>query len=99
MISAPSVSAVVNRLVTPLQGRRLPDGSCLQVTERGQEPAGTVNSGALLPPDQAPQVWVSDSTLWGARLTGWKTEQVGSLGTSAVVLAARAAADPEQSSK
>jgi Ca-activated chloride channel family protein len=90
VVAPPSVQAVVDAVVAPLQGRVLDDGSCVEVRVRAQEPAETVISSDVLPPAQAPQVWISDSTLWSAQLTRWKTQQVGSLGISPVVLTSSA---------
>jgi Ca-activated chloride channel family protein len=92
VVAPPSVRAVVDIVVAPLQGRQLDDGTCVDVRVRAQEPAETVTSSDVLPPAQAPQVWISDSTIWSAQLTRWKTQQVGSLGTSPVVLTSSASA-------
>jgi hypothetical protein len=92
VVAPPSVQALVNTVIAPVQGHLLDDGTCLEVRVRAQEPAETVTSSDVLPPAQAPQVWISDSTLWSALLTRWKTQQVGSLGTSPVVLVSSASA-------
>ena len=86
LVAVPSVQHLVEAAVAPVQGRGLADGGCLQVRVRGQEPAETVASSEVIPPAQAPQLWVGDSSLWTTRVTAWKTQQAGSLGTSPVVL-------------
>jgi len=86
VVSAPLVADAVTSLVSPLQGRRMADGSCLSVQVRGQEAADTIASSAVLPPAQAPQLWISESSLWPPSIHTWKQRVIGSFATTPVVM-------------
>lgn len=85
--AAPQVSDVVRRAVAPLNGRTLDDGSCLQVAVDAQPPVSALQGTNALSSTQLPQLWVPDSSLWATVATTWPSQQVGSIGTSPVVLA------------
>src|SRR4051812_23961247 len=84
--AAPDAAATVNEIVSPLEGRSLPDASCLSVEVRAEPPARSVDADNVVT-GTAPQVWVPDSSLWLGQAQGWTMRPVGSLGTSPVVLA------------
>jgi von Willebrand factor type A domain-containing protein len=87
VVSAPQISNVVRRLVGPLDGRALEDGSCLSVDLQVQSPVTTVQNAASTATAQLPQIWIPDSSLWPGQAAGWSTEIAGSMGTSPVVVA------------
>jgi len=87
VVSAPQISNVVRRLVGPLDGRALEDGSCLRVDLQVQSPVTTVQNAASTATAQLPQIWIPDSSLWPGQASGWSTQVVGSMGTSPVVVA------------
>jgi hypothetical protein len=87
VVAAPQMSDVVRRLVAPLDGRALEDGSCLRVDLQVQPPVTTVENSASTATAQLPQIWIPDSSLWPGQAAGWSTEVVGSMGTSPVVVA------------
>ena len=87
VVTAPQMSAVVRRVVAPLDGRALEDGSCLSVDLQVQSPVTTVENAASTAAAQLPQIWVPDSSLWRGQAAGWSTQVVGSIGTSPVVVA------------
>jgi von Willebrand factor type A domain len=86
VVSAPLVTEAVTSLTAGLNGHRMDDGSCLSVRVRQQTPTDTVASSIVLPPARAPQLWVSDSSLWMARVTKWKERAVASFASTPVVL-------------
>jgi hypothetical protein len=86
VVAVPDAVTVVGQVLAPLDGRVLPDGSCLRVAVQGERPARTVSGeGATTP--SAPQVWIPDSSLWVQQMRRWAVQPVGSLGSSPVVLA------------
>src|SRR5690606_9964731 len=74
-------------LLADLDGSRSDDGSCLTVRVRAQEGADTVGSSRALSPAQAPQLWISDSSVWTSQITTWRYRVVGSLASTPVILA------------
>jgi Ca-activated chloride channel homolog len=86
VVATPQVRPAIQSLTEGLQATRLGDGSCLSVRVREQNPTDTVASSLVLPPSRAPQIWVSDSSLWLTRVTRWKQRTVGSLGTTPVIM-------------
>src|SRR5919199_3178487 len=86
VVAAPEAVATVGAILGRVQGRALPDGSCLRVDVQAEPPARTVDEGAVVSATP-PQVWVPDSSLWLGQVQGWTLQPVGSLGTSPVVLA------------
>jgi hypothetical protein len=89
VLAVPDISSVVHQLVAPLDGRRLPDGSCLVVDLDDEQPAATAAQAASNPMPDLPQVWVPDSSLWISQARTWPVQAVGSLATSPVILAGR----------
>ena len=87
LLTSPDIRPTVERLVAPLQGDELPDGRCVAVAVRSQDPITTVRSAAVLPADRAPQLWVPDSSLWVSQLAPWRPRPAGRLASSPVVLA------------
>lgn len=86
VVAAPDALTVVNQIVAPIEGRVLPDGTCLRVDVQGEAPARTVGRDGA-GSDGAPQLWVPDSSLWARQVQSWALRPVGSLGTSPVVVA------------
>jgi hypothetical protein len=89
VVAAPEAVTVVDQILAPLEGRHLPDGSCLRVDVRSEAPSRSVSGDGTA--GSAPQVWVPDSSLWLSEMDRWTGRLVGSLGTSRVVLAGRPA--------
>jgi hypothetical protein len=72
----------------------LEDGSCVTADVTAQQPLQTVGDLGALDEGALPDVWVPDSSLWAARVSGVPLEADGSAGYSPVVLAtSRAVAD------
>ncbi|UOY00155.1 VWA domain-containing protein [Blastococcus sp. PRF04-17] len=69
----------------------LDDGTCAVADVVAQQPLQTVGDLGALDADALPAVWVPDSSLWPARLSGVPLEADGSMGSSPVVLATSAA--------
>ncbi len=90
VVAAPEAVTVVDQILAPLDGRRLPDGSCLRVDVQSEAPSRSVSSDGT-GTASTPQVWVPDSSLWLSEMERWAVRPVGSLGTSPVVLAGRPA--------
>lgn len=91
VVVAPVVESAVGRAVASVQGRRLPDDTCLRVQVRGQSSSDTVSGSGVLPAASAPQLWVSDSSLWSAQVQTWRLQAAGSFASTPVVLAANRA--------
>src|SRR5215212_9593588 len=89
VVAAPEAATVVDQILGPLEGRHLPDGSCLRVDVRSEAPSRSVSGDGTA--GSTPQVWVPDSSLWVGEMDRWTGRAVGSLGTSPVVLAGRPA--------
>src|SRR3954447_15683854 len=89
VVAAPEAATVVDQILGPLEGRHLPDGSCLRVDVRSEAPSRSVSGDGTA--GSTPQVWVPDSSLWVGEMDRWTGRAVGSLGTSAVVLPGRPA--------
>jgi hypothetical protein len=89
---APELGEVTERLVAdPIV---LDDGVCAVAEVTAQEPLQTVGDLGALEAGALPDVWVPDSSLWAARAADAALENVGSMGSSPVVLAtSRAAVD------
>jgi hypothetical protein len=85
VVAAPEAVTVVDQILAPLEGRSLPDGSCLRVDVRSEAPSRSVSGEGTTA--TAPQVWVPDSSLWVGEMDRWPLRPVGSIGTSPVVLA------------
>jgi len=88
LVVVPEVAQPVRQAVSGLDGRVLSDGRCLQVLVREQDPQETIASGAVLPVDRWPQLWIPDSSLWASRPMRFATSVVGHLAYSPVVLGA-----------
>jgi Ca-activated chloride channel homolog len=88
IVAAQEVVGVVQQVVTPLTGRRLDDGSCLQLEVLGQRGATTVASTSSTADSSVPQVWIPDSSLWATQPESWATATVGQLASSPVVIGA-----------
>jgi Ca-activated chloride channel family protein len=86
VVVAPVVEAAVGEAVAGVQGARLRDGGCVRVQVRAQAPADTVSGSSVVPPGSAPQLWVSDSSLWAGQVHDWPITPAGSFGTTPVVL-------------
>jgi len=86
VVSTPLVGSAATDATAPLAGRRLSDGSCLTVQVREQAADDTVSSAAVLPPSRAPQLWISDSSLWLPRVNRWKQRVAGSFGSTPVIM-------------
>jgi hypothetical protein len=86
IVVSPTLQNAVTQLLAPVQGQRLTDDSCLRTRVRAQDDPDTVAGSEVLPASQAPQLWISESSLWPARVRAWRLEPVGSFGTSPVVL-------------
>ena len=84
---APELQTTIQQALNPLLTQTLPDRECVKFTIQAQEPAETVQSAAILPPDRAPDLWIPDSSLWESRVPKWQLNQDGSFATSPVVLA------------
>src|SRR3954451_22166908 len=84
VVAAPQMSDVVRRLVAPLDGRALEDGSCLRVDLEARRPVAPVENSASTATAQLPQIWIRDSSLCRGQAAGWSTDVVGSMGTSPV---------------
>ena len=92
VVATPLVAPTVSSLVAPLQQHRMADDSCLSVRVRAQEAADTIASSGVLPPSRAPQLWLSDSSLWPSRITNWRTRTIGSFATTPVIMVSSAKA-------
>jgi Ca-activated chloride channel family protein len=84
---APELRATIEQAVVPLRDQTLPDHECVRVDVRSEPPAATVRSAAIQPVDQAPDLWIPDSSLWESRVPNWQLNRTGSFATSPVVVA------------
>lgn len=89
---APQAAPIVEGALGPAQGSRLPDGRCLDLEIRSQEPLDLVNGSTVLPVTRAPQVWIPDSSLWTPQVNAWELSTAGSLAFTPLVLATSPAA-------
>jgi hypothetical protein len=89
---SPDMAPAVAELIRPLDGRRLPGGSCLHVSLLSQEPAATLSGVTVLPRDRWPHLWIPDSSVWLARTGDLPVETVGRFASSPLVVATSAAA-------
>jgi hypothetical protein len=89
---APELQSVADEVLAgPIE---LEDGSCVTADVTAQQPLQTVGDLGALEAGSLPDVWVPDSSLWAARVSGVPLEADGSMGSSPVVLAtSRAVAD------
>jgi Ca-activated chloride channel homolog len=92
IVAAPRIAPVVDAAVAGLPGRPVEGGTCLAVRVRPQESPDTVASSTVLAPGRAPQLWVSDSSLWPAQVTKWQLRTVASLASTPVVMVSSGAA-------
>jgi Ca-activated chloride channel family protein len=84
---APELAPTIKQALNPLLAQTLPDRECVRFAVTAQEPAETVQSAAILPPDRAPDLWIPDSSLWESRVPKWRLNQGGSFATTPVVIA------------
>ncbi|RBY78280.1 VWA domain-containing protein [Geodermatophilus sp. TF02-6] len=82
---APELASVAERVLADADGLRPED--CARAEVVAQEPVQTVGDLAALQPQDLPQLWVPDSSLWPARVGDAPLETVGSVASSPVVLA------------
>src|SRR5689334_11379007 len=68
---APELAPTIKQALNPLLTQTLPDRECVRFSVTAQEPAETVQSAAILPPDRAPDLWIPDSSLWESRVPKW----------------------------
>lgn len=87
VVVAPEIAPVAQQVLTPLAGRTLPDGTCLRVDIRAEDPAKTAANAEVTATADLPQVWIPDSSLWLGLTSAWPSRPTGSLATSPVVLA------------
>src|SRR3712207_3996332 len=85
VVAAPEAVTVVDQILAPLEGRPLPDGTCLRVEVQSEAPSRSVTGEGTVA--TVPQVWVPDSSLWVGEMDRWPVRPVGSIGSSPVVLA------------
>jgi hypothetical protein len=88
----PEAADLVGSILAPLQETELPQGECLVIETRSEDPQSVLSASALLPAGRAPQIWIPDSSLWAPSLTNWSQVPSGSLGFTPVVLATGPAA-------
>lgn len=84
---APELADAVAAVVEPLQGTELTDGRCLQALVTSQAAPATVLSAQTIPVEQAPQLWIPESSLWARQVEAWAVRTEGSLATSPLVIA------------
>ncbi|HST84461.1 MAG TPA: VWA domain-containing protein [Kineosporiaceae bacterium] len=84
---APELAPTVKQALNPILTQTLSNHECVRFAVTPQEPAETVQSAAILPPDRAPDLWIPDSSLWESRVPKWRLNQGGSFATTPVVIA------------
>jgi hypothetical protein len=87
LMVAPELAEVVTAVLKPVQGSRQPDGHCLQAVVSTEPSADTVRKAKALSVNQAPQLWIPDSTLWEREIDRWPLQPEGSFATSPLVVA------------
>jgi Ca-activated chloride channel family protein len=87
MLVEPEMRPAMVEAVRPLQGEKLPGGTCTKINVREQNGVETVASASVLPPDRAPQIWVPDTATWVQKVTNWPMQQSDPLASSPVVVA------------
>jgi Ca-activated chloride channel family protein len=83
----PELADAVAAVVEPLQGTELADGRCLKTSVTSQAAPATVLSAQTMPLDQAPQLWIPESSLWARQVEAWAFRTEGPLATSPLVIA------------
>src|SRR5215470_2263020 len=84
---SPGVSDVVTQILQPVEGHKLPGGTCLHSQVVAQDPMQTVSSSLVLPADRVPDVWIPDSSVWIPRLKAWPMRPIGALAQTPLVVA------------
>jgi hypothetical protein len=84
---APELADAVTSVVHPLQGTQLADGHCLQAIVTPQAAPDTVRNAQTLAAEQAPQLWIPESSLWERQVDGWPLQTESSLASSPLVIA------------
>ncbi len=88
VLVAPELESLVGQILTPKDA-----AGCVDVRVQAEEPQQTLAGAGLVAPDQAPQLWIPDSTVWGQRAADdWPSESAGSLAETPVVIATSAKA-------
>jgi Ca-activated chloride channel family protein len=84
---APELADATYAIVEPLQGTKLVDGHCLRAEVSAEAAPATVLSARTLPVEQAPQLWIPESSLWERQVEAWTFQSEGPLATSPLVIA------------
>jgi hypothetical protein len=84
---SPELADAVASLVQPLQGSRLSDGTCLQTAVTPQAALDTVRAAQTVPANQAPQLWIPESSLWERQVDTWPLQLESSMASSPLVIA------------
>jgi Bacterial extracellular solute-binding protein/von Willebrand factor type A domain len=91
---APELVSLTEELLS--EPGALGDDGCVTAEVTDQEPLQTAGALSALTPESLPDVWLPDSSLWALRAGDTELKDVGSLGSSPVVLAtSQAHADAE----
>lgn len=85
VVVMPEVGGLVKDLLA--EPVSIGDDACAVATVSTQAPLETVANLRALEDSAVPEIWVPDSTLWGARAEGVQLESAGSLTSSPIVLA------------